>query len=172
LLRHTADRLTSAEGTLSTERFNELQTRVEELTSRLSQERKESCLGLEKEKANTSELRTEVAKLKARLEDTIRAAKDERDRQKEELRKARTEKEVADRQFFELRERIRGYEAQVGELQRGVQEAEDGRRLAEADSQEKQKSIVELEEKLLEKNKRIQVGVSKFLLYQVGEYGI
>ncbi len=29
------------------------------------------------------------------------------------MRKARAEKEVADRQFMELRERIRGYEAQV-----------------------------------------------------------
>ncbi len=67
----------------------------------------------EKEKANTSELRVEISKLKARLEDTIRAHKEERERQKEELRKARAEKEVADRQFMELKERIRGYEAQV-----------------------------------------------------------
>jgi hypothetical protein len=72
LFRHTADRLTSAEGTLTSERVVELQARVNELTSRLSHERKESVLGLEKEKANSSELRIEVGKLKARLEDTIR----------------------------------------------------------------------------------------------------
>ena len=105
--------MTSAEGTLSTERVQELQARVDELSAALSQERKEHVLSQEKEKANTSELRVEIGKLKARLEDTIRAHKEERERQKEELRKARAEKEVADRQFMELRERIRGYEAQV-----------------------------------------------------------
>jgi hypothetical protein len=49
----------------------------------------------------------------------------------------------------------------VGELRREREEAEEGRRAAEADSQQKQKAVVELEEKLLEKNKRIQV---KYLL--------
>ena len=155
--RHTADKLTSAEGTLSTERVAELQARIDELSNKLSQERKENVLGLEKEKANTSELRIEVGKYKSRLEETIRAHKEERDRQKEELRKVRAEKELADRQFFELRERLRGYEAQIGELSRERQEAEEGRRAAAADSQEKQKAVMDLEEKLLEKNKRIQV---------------
>ncbi len=73
--RHTADLLTSAEGTLSTERVQELQARVDELSAALSQERKEHVLTQEKEKANTSELRLEIGKLKARLEDTIRAHK-------------------------------------------------------------------------------------------------
>jgi hypothetical protein len=45
----------------------------------------------------------------------------------------------------------------VGELRREREEAEESRRAAEADSQHKQKAVVELEEKLLEKNKRIQV---------------
>ncbi len=49
----------------------------------------------------------------------------------------------------------------MGELRREREEAEEGRRAAEADSQQKQKAVVELEEKLLEKNKRIQV---KYLL--------
>ena len=138
----------------------ELQARVDELSSRLSQERKDNVLGLEKEKANSSELRIEVGKLKARLEDIVRVQKEERDRQKEELRKVRAEKELADRQFFELRERIRGYEVQIGELGRERQEAEEGRRSAEAETREKQKAVEELEGKLLEKNKRIQVGLS------------
>jgi hypothetical protein len=73
--RHTADLLTSAEGTLSTERVQELQARVDELSAALSLERKENVLNQEKEKANTSELRVEIGKLKARLEDTIRAHK-------------------------------------------------------------------------------------------------
>jgi hypothetical protein len=47
----------------------------------------------------------------------------------------------------------------VGELRREREEAEEGRRAAEADSQQKQKAVVELEEKLLEKNKRIQVKI-------------
>jgi chromosome segregation ATPase len=142
----------------------ELQARVDELTSRLSQERKENVLGLEKEKANSSELRIEVGKLKARLEDTIRVQKEERERQREELRKVRAEKELADRQFFELRERIRGYEAQIAELGRERQEAEDSRRTAEAEAAEKQKAVEELEEKLLEKNKRIQVFLHFFII--------
>ncbi len=45
----------------------------------------------------------------------------------------------------------------MGELRREREEAEESRRAAEADSQHKQKAVVELEEKLLEKNKRIQV---------------
>ncbi len=49
----------------------------------------------------------------------------------------------------------------MGELRREREEAEEGRRAAEADTQQKQKAVVELEEKLLEKNKRIQV---KYLL--------
>ena len=101
---------------MSTERVQELQARVDELSAKLNQERKENLLNLEKEKANTSELRIEIGKLKARLEDTIRVHKEERDRLKEELRKSRAEKEVADRQFSELRERIRGCEAQVGRV--------------------------------------------------------
>ena len=45
---------------MSTERTVELQARVDELSSRLSQERKDNVLGLEKEKANSSELRIEA----------------------------------------------------------------------------------------------------------------
>jgi hypothetical protein len=59
--------LTSAEGTLSTERVQELQARVDELSAALSLERKEHVLTQEKEKANTSELRVEIGKLKARV---------------------------------------------------------------------------------------------------------
>ena len=113
----TSQRITETEEMIASERIQELLGHVEELNNKLNHDKKEFILELEKEKAGSSELKTELKKVKARQEEHISATRLEKETLKEEMKKVKTEKEKADIQFYQLKDRIVDYERQIENLQ-------------------------------------------------------
>lgn len=159
--RATAERFTEAEESVAASRLAELAEQVEALNRQLNNETKEHILQMEAEKAGSAEVRSELKRVRAKLEDVGSSSRSELQALKDELKRTKGDKDRSDLQFFQLKERIREHEEQVDKLERECREGEARLKETSREEERRRREIDELQTKLTEKNKKIQQNIQE-----------
>ena len=157
--RSAADRMTETDGSSSAQRIQELVSKVQDLEDKLTYEKKENVLSLEKEKSNSVQLRSDLKRMKTKLEDALEQSGREKTTLKEEIKRVKAEKDKADLQFYQIKERLADYEAEVENLRSELKQAED--KLQQLGQQEgrRSKEVEDLQSEITKKNKKIQESI-------------
>ena len=157
--RSAADRMTETDGSSSAQRIQELVSKVQDLEDKLTYEKKENVLSLEKEKSSSVQLRSDLKRMKTKLEDALEQSGREKTTLKEEIKRVKAEKDKADLQFYQIKERLADYEAEVENLRSELKQAED--KLQQLGQQEgrRSKEVEDLQSEITKKNKKIQESI-------------